>query len=69
MNRYLTSLVAHNPSDLPLARNMKYTENGQRLKLVDGMWEPVSGLGTYKLYLQTQWPVKSGTLALWKKKG
>jgi hypothetical protein len=50
MNRYLTALVAHNPLSLPIAKNVRYTENGQKLKLGDGMWGPVSGLGTYKLY-------------------
>lgn len=30
--------------------SVRFTENGQALKLSDGMWGPVSGLGTYNLY-------------------
>jgi len=50
VDQYLAALVAHDPSRLPLARTVKFTENGQTLRLGDGMWGPASGLGTYKLY-------------------
>lgn len=50
VDQYLAALVAHDPSRLPLARTVKFTENGQMLRLGDGMWGPASGLGTYKLY-------------------
>lgn len=49
-NQYLAALVAHDPSKLPLAKNARYTENGQELKLADGMWGPTVTLGNYKLY-------------------
>lgn len=35
VNQYLAALVAQNPSKLPLAKNARYTENGQELKLGD----------------------------------
>ncbi len=39
-------------SKLPLASaTVKFTENGQRLKLGDGFWNSVSGRGTYKIHL------------------
>jgi hypothetical protein len=50
MNQYLLALVAHDPSTLPLAREVKYTENGQVLKLGDGFWGTASGLSTYRIY-------------------
>ena len=50
VDRYLAALVAHDPSRLPLAKTVRFTENGQTLKLGDGMWGPASGLGGYKLY-------------------
>jgi hypothetical protein len=34
----------------PSPKNARYTENGQELKLGDGMWGPTVALGTYKLY-------------------
>ncbi len=50
--QYLDALVAKDPSKLPLAgATVKFTENGQRLKLGDGFWNSVSGRGTYKLHL------------------
>src|SRR5271154_6008026 len=50
VNQYLDALAAHDPSKLPLTKNARYTENGQTLKLTDGMWGPKVTLGTYKLY-------------------
>ena len=35
---------------LPLARDVKYTENGQALKIGDGFWGTASSLPTYKIY-------------------
>jgi hypothetical protein len=42
--------VAQDPYQLPLATNARYTENGQELKLGDGMWGPTVKIGAYKLY-------------------
>lgn len=50
VNQYLDALAAHDPSKLPLTKNARYTENGQTLKLGDGMWGPKITLGNYKLY-------------------
>jgi hypothetical protein len=49
---YLDALVAKDVSKLPLAGPaVKYTENGQRLRLGDGLWNSVSARGTYKLQI------------------
>jgi hypothetical protein len=50
VDQYLAALVAHDPSKLPVTATARYTENGQTLKLGDGMWGPVIAMGTYKLY-------------------
>jgi len=47
---FLAALVAHDPSRLPLDREVKYTENGQALKLGDGFWGTASALPAYKIY-------------------
>ncbi len=49
-NQYLAALLAHSPSKLPLARNVRYTENGQDLKMNDGMWQVATALGQKRLY-------------------
>ncbi len=49
MTTYLNALVAHDSSKLPVAKNVKYTENGVRLNLNDGLWNTASALPTYRL--------------------
>jgi hypothetical protein len=49
LDRYLDALVAHEPSRVSLARTVKFTENGQRLELGDGLWHTITGKGSYRL--------------------
>ncbi len=48
--QYLDALAAKDSKRLPLA-NPRYTENGQRLKLGDGLWNSITARGTYKLHV------------------
>jgi hypothetical protein len=48
-NRYLDAMLAHDASKLPLARDYKFTENGQRLLLPDGLWNTITAKGTFKV--------------------
>jgi hypothetical protein len=50
VDHYLKALVAHDPSQLPTASQVKFTENTVPLKLGDALWGTMSGMGTYKLY-------------------
>jgi hypothetical protein len=50
VDQYLTALLAHDASQLPLAENSRYTENGQDLEMNDGMWQVATALGDKKLY-------------------
>lgn len=50
MDSYLRALVAHDPKQAPLAPHVKFTENTNRLAPGDGLWQTITGLGTYKLY-------------------
>jgi hypothetical protein len=47
----LDALIAHDPKRLPLAPNVKFTENGQRLNLGDGFWRTVISKGKYRLFV------------------
>jgi hypothetical protein len=51
VDRYLDAVVAHDPARLPVASVVKFTENGQRLRLGDGLWNTGSARGPYKLYV------------------
>jgi hypothetical protein len=61
VDRYLDALVAREPSRLPLASAVRFTENGQRLELGDGLWHTVTGQGTYRLDIAD---VEAGQAAL-----
>jgi hypothetical protein len=49
VDQYLKALVAHDAAKLPLAKNVKFTEDGVSLKPGDGLWATATGLGTYRL--------------------
>jgi hypothetical protein len=51
VDRYLSAMIAHDPNQLPLSRNVRFTENGQELRLGDGLWGTASQSGKYKLYV------------------
>jgi hypothetical protein len=50
VDQYLKAIVAHDPSRLPLATNARYTENGQALKMNDGMWRVATAVGDRNIY-------------------
>jgi hypothetical protein len=50
MNQYLKALAAHDPSTLPVAAHVRFTENTIPLELGDALWGTISGMGTYKIY-------------------
>lgn len=46
--QYLKDMAGHNPAALPVAPNVRFTENGEVLKLGEGLWRTASGLGAYR---------------------
>ncbi len=48
---YLEALAARDTRRVPVAPSLKYTENGQRLQFGDGLWNSVTGRGTYELHV------------------
>ena len=50
MDQYLAALAGRDSTNLPLAANVKFTENTIPLKLGDALWGTISGMGTYKIY-------------------
>lgn len=51
VDRYLDALIAHNPSLLPLAPGVRYTEDGQQLAIGDGLWRTLHAKGHYRLFV------------------
>ena len=50
ITQYLNALVAHKPSDLPLASNVRFTEDTVEMKLGDSpLWRNASRLRPYRL--------------------
>jgi hypothetical protein len=49
LNAYLQALVKHDAASLPVTRNVKYTENGVRITMGDGLWQTASAMPTYRL--------------------
>ena len=50
-DRYLESLVAHDPSRVPFSPSVTFTENGRELKLGEGLWKTAAALGAYRVYV------------------
>ncbi|HEV7717001.1 MAG TPA: hypothetical protein VGO53_15485, partial [Steroidobacteraceae bacterium] len=50
IDAYLKALVAHDPSSLQVSDSVKFVENNQSLKLGDGTWKTITGLGDYRHY-------------------
>ena len=46
--QYVAALVAHDPKRLPLAKDLKYTENDQVMDIGDGFWGTAAQAGGYK---------------------
>jgi hypothetical protein len=42
MDLYLDALKAHDPSRLPLARDVRFTENTNEMAVGDGLWQTIS---------------------------
>src|SRR3990170_1327357 len=49
IDRYLEALVAHDPSLLPIAPQVKFTENGQPLEVGDALWATASGNASFRI--------------------
>ena len=46
--KVLTALANHDARSLPLARNARYTENGQAMGFDNGLWQTMSKVGAYR---------------------
>ncbi len=50
-DRYIEAMVKHDPSSVPLAADVKFTENGVELKVGDALWATASANTDYRIYV------------------
>jgi hypothetical protein len=48
ITRYVDAMVAHAPSQLPLAPKARFTQDSHEFKLGDGLWKTVTGKGDFR---------------------
>ena len=48
LTQYVDALVAHDPSKLPLAATVKFTEDSSDVKLGEGLWKTITKKGGYR---------------------
>ena len=69
VDKYLAAVVAHDAHRLPLAKDVRYTENGQALALNDGFWGTATAAGTYKHYFLDTRAQQAGFYGVMKENG
>jgi hypothetical protein len=48
VTQYMNAMIAHKPESLPVASNVKFTEDCKELKLGEGIWKNISRLTDYR---------------------
>lgn len=51
VDRYLDAVAANQPASVPLSPNVRFTEDGQRLLIGDGLWNTMKARGKYRLFV------------------
>jgi hypothetical protein len=68
-DRFLKSIVEHEPGRAQLSKTAKYTENGQTLRPGDGLWITASEDAAYRLYAADPAAGQVALLAVIKENG
>ena len=70
VDKYLDALVAHDPSSLPVAKGVKYTENTAQMPLGDGLWVGASEKpATFMIYALDPVAHQAGFMGVMKEFG
>ena len=68
ITQYLDAMIAHKPDSLPVAANVRFTEDCKELKLGEGLWKNISGLTGYRRdILDVRDGVAVSFLVVWSK--
>ena len=61
VERYLDAVIVNDPKKVPISPNARFTEDGQRLLIGDGLWNTMKGKGKYRLFVTD---VPAGSVAV-----
>jgi hypothetical protein len=64
LDQYMAAVAAHDPSKLPTAASIRYTENNVEMKLGEGLWQTSDGWGSYKVFIDDPETGQVGFLAV-----
>ena len=65
ITQYVDALLAHDPSKLPLAADVRFTEDSTQMKLGEGLWKETLTKGTFRQdYLDTATQVAASHVQL-----
>jgi hypothetical protein len=64
VDQYMVAVAAHDPSKLPTAANVRYSENNVEMKLGEGLWQTSDGWGSYKVLIDDPQTGQVGFLAV-----
>jgi hypothetical protein len=65
LTEFIDALVAHDPAPLPLADNVRYTEDSRNAALGEGIWQSVTADGGFRQdYIDTQKQVAAAHVLL-----
>jgi hypothetical protein len=51
VDRYLDAVIANQPTAVPLATGIRFTENGVELRVGDGLWNTLRSKGRFRLFV------------------
>jgi hypothetical protein len=64
VDKYLDAMAAHEPSRLPLAKDVRMTENTVQMPLTDGLWFTTTAIGKNKQYIADVYAQQAGAIAV-----
>lgn len=51
VDTYLDAVIANDPDAVALSADVRFTENGQRLDIGDGLWNTMKSKGAYRIFV------------------
>ena len=67
VTQYVDALVEHDPKPLPVAPNVRFTEDSRELELGEGLWQTVTGKGDFRHdYLDTEKQIAAAHIELFE---